>query len=134
MFGSMRGVSRRTEAGKSFEIVDEMGLIEIAAIQRYAAPIYFAAHPDVAQNLLKALDAAEKLGRQSNLIVEDIDETAGAEADLSGNLRDGGRSPQVSKFMQSIIDRRMPQQRLTRVSEQTFFQDLKLCIWSRSFE
>ena len=88
------------DPGEGAEIVDEMGLIEIAAGQRHCGPIHVAAQSDAVQNVLEALDAAEQFRRQANLIIENIDKAAGAETDPAGDFGDGwSAAARVSKFL-----------------------------------
>ena len=44
VLGSVCKIGAWIDAGKRPEIVNEMGLVEISAIQRDARPIYFALH------------------------------------------------------------------------------------------
>ena len=75
MLGPMRGISRRTQPGKSAKVVDEMGLIEVTALQCDIRPIHIPAHPHLAQHSLEAPHAAVQFRRQPNLVVEHIDKT-----------------------------------------------------------
>ena len=57
--GLSRQVGSEINAGKLFEIVDEMCLIEVAAGQRYFGPVNVVPAPYDLQHLLKPLNTAE---------------------------------------------------------------------------
>src|ERR1700691_348742 len=83
-------IGGRVDAGKGSEVVDEMGLVEIAAAQSDFRPIDALAAADyVTQDLLETLNAAEKLGCQSDLLGEELNEAPFAQPDLIGHARDG---------------------------------------------
>src|ERR1700683_1666571 len=82
-------IGGRVDAGKGSEVVDEMGLVEIAAAQSDFRPIdALAAAGYVTQDLLETLNAAEKLGCQSDLLGEELNEAPFAQPDLIGHARD----------------------------------------------
>ena len=108
MLGSVSGVRRRTEAGKSPEVVDEVSLIEITALQRHSGPVHLLAGPDATQDLLKAPDAAKQFWRQPHLISENVDKAPGAEADLASDVGYRWSALLVSKYSQGEMDCRMP--------------------------
>ena len=87
MFRTLRQISRRIQAGKSAEVANEMGLVEIAAVRRDACPFDRPPRAHETQHLLKAPDAAEQLGRETDLAAEDLYEALRAQADLPGYLR-----------------------------------------------
>src|SRR5262249_22183573 len=66
------GVSGRTEPGKSFEIVDEVRLIEVSAVERDLRPVQVTPGVDHLHHLLKPLDAAEQFGGQADFLAEDL--------------------------------------------------------------
>ncbi len=71
-----------SEAGELAKIVNEMGLIVIAAIERHTDPVHFASAVHRFQDALETADAAERFRSDTDLFVEELDETALAEAGL----------------------------------------------------
>lgn len=96
-----------------------MRLVVITAVQRHLHPVYGTAHErvafDVAQRLLKPLNAAEQFRRQADLFPENLDKPCLAEADLLGDLRDGARVRHSLKMREREDHRRMPRQRPGRM-------------------
>jgi len=83
LVGNVRG---RINAGEGPKVVNEMRLVEIATGQGDLRPIdAFRAARNVPQHLLKALYAAVKLGRQSNLPGEQLNEPPVAQTNLIGH-------------------------------------------------
>src|ERR1700733_5982830 len=83
-------IGGRVDAGKGSEGVGEMGLVEIAGVQTGYRPIDALAPAGyVTQDLLETLNAAEKLGCQSDLLGEELNEAPFAQPDLIGHARDG---------------------------------------------
>ena len=78
MLRPVRHIGGRIDAGERAEIVDEMGLIEVAAIQRNLGPFHALLPIHLIQGLLKAANAAKHLGREPGFIAEDLDESLGA--------------------------------------------------------
>src|SRR5712664_3445846 len=66
--GVRRQIRRRVDPGKCAEIVDEMRLVVVSAVERDLRPINGAAALDDVQHFLKAPHAAEKLWRQPDLL------------------------------------------------------------------
>lgn len=83
-----REVGRRRDAGEGTEVVYEMGLVEVVTSQSKVRPLHPQPVLDEAQHPLEALDAAEELGCQPDLFVEDPDEAPLAEAGPPRDLRD----------------------------------------------
>lgn len=114
--------------------MDEVGLVEVAGLERYVWPVDSGAGGDESQNLLKAADAAEEFGRQANFVAEDVDKVARADADLIGDGGDFLRFGCGVKFAESESDG-CTALRLTRGDrEQMAFEDLRFAAWRRSFE
>src|SRR5689334_21343476 len=82
-------VRRRTNPAERPKVMNEVGLVEVAAGERHISPIDRAIAVNRQQRVLEASDAAEELRRESHLFREDLDETARAEADLIGYGRHG---------------------------------------------
>jgi len=84
-FSALDEIGRWVEAGKRLKVVDEMRLVVVTAGQRDVHPINTLLFPEAAQNLLKASDAAELLGRQSDFVAKHLNEVPLTEADLIGH-------------------------------------------------
>ena len=115
MVSLLRQVSRGIDAGKFFEIMYEMRLIEIATIRSHIRPGKIRAVANLPQDLLKAADAGEEFGRESNFAGEKLDETARADAYMISKFSDGGSGMNVAEKTQRAIDCSMPLQRLERL-------------------
>jgi hypothetical protein len=94
-------VSRRGDAGEGTEVVYEVGLVEVPALQGHVRPLHPLRVLDEAKHPLEALDAAEELGRQPDLFVEEPDEAPLAE---TGPLR-GLRDPQPPGTLRNCAGR-----------------------------
>lgn len=86
MLASMGEVGGRVDSGKTSEIMDEMGLIEVAAIQRDLRPIDFMPVAEDAQDFLKTENPAKQFWGQSDGFMEKLDEAPGAETHLINHL------------------------------------------------
>ena len=104
MISFLRQISRGMDAGKFFEVVDEMCLIEITAACRQVDPGELCAAANLPQDLLKTLDASEEFGRESNFIGEKLDKTARADAYVVGKFGHGGSSMDIAKKTERAID------------------------------
>ena len=89
MFASMGEVGGGADSRKALEIMDEMGLIEVAAIQRDLRPIDFLSVAEGVQNLLKTQDPAKQFRRQSDGFIKNLDEPPGAVTCLINHLGNG---------------------------------------------
>lgn len=89
MLRAVRQVGGGINPGKRSEIVDEVGLVEVAAIQRDVGPFHSRAVLYMLQRPLEALDAAEHFGRKSSFIAKHLDKALGAKADLFADRRNG---------------------------------------------
>jgi hypothetical protein len=83
-----REVGRRRDAGEGTEVVYVMGLVEVATSQSQVRPLHPPPVLDEAQRPLETLNAAEELGCQPDLFVEDPDEAPLAEVGPPRDLRD----------------------------------------------
>jgi hypothetical protein len=95
------------DAGEGAEVVDKVGLIEIAAIESHVGPPNGTARRDAAKDRLKAANAAEELWGQANVILEEFDETARAETGFGDDFGDVGGLRRMEKRFDGIFDRRM---------------------------
>ena len=89
VFASQGQPRGRGKAGKGLEVVNEVRLVEISARGCDIHPIYILGHSHVLEYFLKPPDAAEQLWRKTDLLAEDLDEAACAEADLIRNFANG---------------------------------------------
>jgi len=83
------GVERGAEAGEGVEVVDEVGLVVIAAGEGELGPVDVVAAVHVLDSLLEALDAAVEFGRDADVIAEELGEAAWADSHVAGELADG---------------------------------------------
>ncbi len=90
-----RQIRRRSHPRERLEIVDEVGLVVVAAVEGDLGPVHTGFAVDTFEDALEAADTAEGLGRQTDLVAKQLDEAALAEADAIHNTGDGGhvRSP-----------------------------------------
>ncbi len=82
-----RQVLRRRDSGERLEVVDEVRLIVVAAIERHLCPFNFLDRMGHLNNPLETADPREQLRSKSNLVAEQLDETALAATDLVNNSR-----------------------------------------------
>ena len=115
------------DSGEGAEVVDEMRLVEIAAVQRDASPVDGFAAGDLAENLLEAAHAAEEFWRHANVLFEKLDEAAGAEAGFAGDVGDfcGGRPRQ--EIADGVFDDGLAVEHAGGALEERQFQDAQLC-------
>src|ERR1700679_2325114 len=71
--------------------MDEMGLIEIAAIEGDFGPCHAATPFHKIERLLKTADPAKDLRREPGFVAEHLNESLGTEPDLSRHARNGRR-------------------------------------------
>src|SRR6185312_12400882 len=128
MIGFLRQIGRGIDAGKLFEIVDEVRLIEITTVGRNVYPGKVCAGANLLQDLLKAPDASKEFRRKPNFIGEKLDKPARADADVVGKIGHGRSSMNIAKKPQSTIDCAMPLQRLERLFKQAFFKHLQFLL------
>jgi len=69
----VREIGGRIDAGECAEIVDEVRLVEVTAIEGDVGPFDALAVLHAAQRLLEPPDAAEHFGRESGLIAKHLD-------------------------------------------------------------
>jgi hypothetical protein len=95
------------DAREAAEIVDEVGLIEIAAIESDVGPANGAARRDAAKDRLEAADAAEEFGWQADVMLEEFDEATRAETGFGDDSGDVGSLWGAEKRFDGVFDRRM---------------------------
>ena len=100
MLGLVGPVLAGRETGKCAEVMDEMGLVIIAAIKSNARPIDLTCHVDGLQHALKAAYAAKGLGSEADLLMEELNKPARTETD---SIRHGSyfvAGSGMAKFLQ----------------------------------
>jgi hypothetical protein len=95
------------DAGEGAEVVDKVGLIEIATIESDVSPANGTARRDVTKDRLKAANAAEEFWGQANVMLEELDETTRAETGLRDDFGDVSRLRRLEKRFDGIFDGRM---------------------------
>ena len=131
MIGEIFG---RIDAGENAEIVDEVGLIKITAVESDVGPANGAAGSDSAKDRLEAANAAEKLGRQSDVMLEEFNETARTEAGFRDHFGDNGGLRGVQKRFDGIFDSGMVFQQASGALEQSKFDNAKFCKGGGGFQ
>lgn len=89
MLTALRQIGAWSQSGKRLKVVDEMGLVEIAGVQREVCPPDGLPSGDPLQHLLKAQQAAVHFRRESDGFLKQGDEALGTQAKLCSHLRDG---------------------------------------------
>ena len=107
MLPSLRQVGAGSESGKSLKVVNEMGLIEIASVQRKVRPADGLPCGGPLQHLLKAPHPAEYFWGESDGLLKQRDEALGTHAKLCGHLRDGASRVPILQRGQREPDSRM---------------------------
>jgi hypothetical protein len=97
-------IGRWIDAGKRAEIMNEVRLIEVAGIQCDLRPFDGSAGSDTLQRSLETMYTAEKFGCQPDLLPENFDETAGAEACPFRYARDASDKRVSLELAESKVD------------------------------
>jgi len=95
------------DAGEGAEVVDKVRLIEIAAIDSDIGPPNGPTRRDAAEHALETANAAKELRGQTDVILEEFDETARAEAGFGDDFADVSGLRGVEKRFDGVFDRRM---------------------------
>ena len=114
-------------AGEGLEVVDEMGLVVVAAIECDLCPIDLPGAMYRVEGLLEAAHAAEGFRRESDLLAKELDETARAEADFFRECSDGGDVRRAANVMERIGYGWVPLQWARELREQVLFEDSEHC-------
>jgi len=130
----VRKVFGRIDAGEGSEIVNKMGLIEIAAIESDIRPANGTARSDAAENGLEAANAAEELRGEANVMREEFDEAAGAETSFGDDFGDVGRLRGMEKRFDGIFNRRMVVKYAGGALQESDFEGVEFAGGSGSFE
>lgn len=123
--GGALPILRGSEAGELAKVVDEMGLIVIAGIERHTDPVHFASTMDRFQDALEPADAAEGLRIDTDLFVEELDEPALAEADSTEYRGDSDFMGPSAELAARKVDRGMQFQWLCELIQKESFGDRK---------
>src|ERR1700723_147304 len=84
---AVREIRSGINPGEGAEIVDEMRLIEVSAIQRDVGPLHRLAAFHAPQCLLETADAAKHLGGESGAIPKSLDESFRTKANMFRHTR-----------------------------------------------
>jgi hypothetical protein len=122
------------DAGEGAEVVDEVGLIEIAAVESDVSPANRTARRDAAKDRLEAANAAEELRGQANVMLEELDETARAETGFANDFGDVGGLRGAEKRFDGIFDRRMVVKHACGALQESEFEGAEFGGGSGSFE
>lgn len=102
--GPTSGVGGRIDAGKGAELVREVRLVVVAAIEGEFGPADINTGVKLANGTLEALNAAPNLGREADLFAEDLREATFAPADLTGSFVDAGDARESTEAVQGKIN------------------------------
>src|SRR5262249_20215731 len=128
------GVAGGAHAGERAEIVDEVGLVVVAAVEGDRGPFDGAAGGGSLDGALEAADAAEQFGRKAGLFAEELDESAGAEADARGDGGDGARVRVGLEFREGKADGGMEGWSEGQAGEERLFEDAEAVGGGGGFE
>ena len=123
MLSPLHQIGAGSQSGKRLKIVNEMGLVEIASIQREVRPPDGLLSRDPLQHLLKALHPAEHFWGESDCLLKQGDEALGTHAQLRGHLRDGASLVPILERGQREPDSRMWCVLPTSVRSKKSFED-----------
>jgi hypothetical protein len=132
--GVVRKILGGVDAREAAEVVNEMGLIEIATILSYIGPTNSAAGTDVTENRLEAANTAEKFRGQSDVILEELDEAARAETGFGDNFGDVGGLRGAEKSFDGEFHSRMIVEDTSSAFDKREFDGAEFCEGRGSFE
>src|ERR1700745_3851208 len=92
VLGLQGHVAGRINARNAFEIMDEMGLVEIAASSGDIGPIAIRETVPELEHLLKAAHTTKQFWRETDFIAEEADEMARAHANLVTDFGNGAHT------------------------------------------
>src|SRR5216683_2978827 len=98
----------RINSGKCPEIVNEVRLVKVAAVQRDVAPIDGSPAANLFQHGLESSHAAKNFRCHSYVLLEQFDEAPRAEAGFVHYLRNPGSRRSRQKFPHRILDHWQP--------------------------
>ena len=104
--GAAGGVGGGVDAGEGTELVGEVGLVVIAAVEREFGPANVGSRVELANGALEALDAAPDFGREADLLAKDLRETALAPTDLASGFGDAGDAGIVGEAAKRELNQR----------------------------
>ena len=134
VLASAREVRFRGETGDILEVMDEVRLVEVTAVEREFAPLDGTSATDTAYGLLEAPNPAEQLRRESDLLAEDLDEPPLAETGADGHLRDGPRARRAPELPQGEGDGGVTRRGTGYSSEERSFEDAEPALRGPGFE
>src|SRR6267378_4314968 len=121
--GVRRQIRRRIDPGKCAEIVDEMRLVVVPAIERDPRPINGAAALNRLQHFLKAPNPAEKLWRQPDFFFEHVNKPPRTKSRAIRHCRDGPSFGRGVKFAEGIGHCGMPFESVPQFDQPRALQD-----------
>jgi hypothetical protein len=124
-FASMMKILSRGQAREGPKVVDEMGLVKIAAFRSEQRPIgrpFLAQEPE---HLLEASNAVKQLGRNPDFLSEQLDEAALTKPRFPGRLTDCQARRRIRECIQSHSHRGMPLQAMEQMADERFLEQCK---------
>jgi len=132
--GMVGKIFGRINTGKIVEIADEMGLVKIAAVESNVGPGDGAAGGDVAKDTLKATDATEEFWGHADTLLEELDETARAEASLRDDVGNARSLRGYEKSRYGTVNGRMRVETAGGALEQSELDGAEFCGRCGSFQ
>lgn len=126
VFAALYEVGAGIEAGEGMEVMDKVGLIEVAAGEGDIGPIDLLLVADEGEDFLKAANAAKQLGGQADFGGKELDEAPGTEADLGSYLRDGAQVGNMAELVQGEINGGMASWGAGKQRQQGLFKKVEL--------
>src|SRR5262244_3597125 len=119
-------ILRRVYTREGAEVVDEVSLVEVTAIEGHTGPIHGLAAGDGAQDFLKTAHTAEEFRRHSDVLLEEFDEAARTEAGLAGHFGDPDHGGLRDEVLHGVLDHRLAVEHAGGALEQRQFQYAQL--------
>ena len=102
--GAVGGVGGGVDAGEGAELVGEVGLVVVAAVESKFSPAYVCSCVKLVNGALEALDSAPDLGREADCFAENLGKAALAPADLARGFADAGNVGDALELVNGEID------------------------------
>ena len=120
------GVIAGGNTAKLSEIIDEMGLIVIAATGRDIGPVYSIGPLNLADSALKPADTTKYLRCHSNLLVKDLDEAAPTKPDFGSDFLNSDTVWLARETFERVDHGAMTRDKSAPAREQRILEDAKL--------
>lgn len=102
--GAVCGICRRVDSGEGAELVGEVGLVIVAAVECQICPADIGTGVKFAYGVLETLDAAPDLGSKPDLFAKNLGEAPLTPADLTCRLANTGDVAGAVKVAEGKVD------------------------------